>query len=268
MLKKQLKNILWKYWMFRGMRSIKNTEGATSKVHRALKETIYNRTDSEEKDWIARIEQIRKQFAGNPTPVSIVDFGAGNPCSQRSDEEMAQGAIHSTTFGEICTGSKPAFWSLLLFKLVKAFRFETVIELGTCIGISAAYQSAAQQLNGKGCLITIEGSNAIAGLAKQNIESLRLNNATVVCGKFKDVLPKILKENQPVDSVFIDGHHDEHATWDYYQMLLPYLSSGALLIFDDISWSEGMRRAWEKIRKDQHIALAVDLKMLGICLLV
>jgi predicted O-methyltransferase YrrM len=268
MLKKQLKNVLWKYWMLRGMRSIKNPNVSTGKIRRALKETIYNTIDSEEKAWVARIEQIRKQFADNPTPVSIVDFGAGEPCSRRSEKEMEQGAIHSTTFGEICNGSKPALWALLLFKLTKAFRPETVIELGTCIGISAAYQSAALQLNEKGRLITIEGSDAIADLAKQNIESLRLDNATVVCGKFKDVLPEILKENQPADSVFIDGHHDEHATWDYYQMLLPYLSSGALLIFDDISWSEGMRRVWKKIRKDKHIAAAIDLKMLGICLLV
>ena len=79
----------------------------------------------------------------------------------------------------------------LSLKLVRKTQPDLAIELGTCIGISAAYQSAAMQLNGKGRLISIEGSETIAALAKKNIESLHLNNAEILCGTFKETLPDI-----------------------------------------------------------------------------
>ena len=175
-LKNRIKNLLWKFWMYHGIQSLKHQEIAgkvrndsdsAGKIEQAIRETIHHRIHPEEKVWITRIEQIRKQFTGNPTPVTIRDYGAGNPDDHRSDEEMKQGTASTTTYGEISLGSKPALWALFLFKLIRAVQPELAIELGTCIGISAAYQSAAQQLNGKGRLITIEGSETIAGLAKK-----------------------------------------------------------------------------------------------------
>jgi len=68
-----------------------------------------------------------------------------------------------------------------------------------------------------------------------------------------------------VDYVFIDGHHNEQATINYFELLLPHLSPGATVVFDDISWSKGMKRSWEKICRHSAVAFAVDLKMLGIC---
>ena len=264
-LKNQIKNALWKFWMVRGMQSLQHSGVSVNKMKQAIRETVHNRINPEEKAWIARIEQIRKQFTGNPTPVTILDFGAGDPDSQRSEEEMTRGAASATTYGEICLGSKPALWALLLFKLIRTIQPEAAIELGTCIGISAAYQSAAQELNGKGRLITIEGSEAIAGLAEKNLQSLGLSHADIFCGTFKEVLPGILEKTSAVDYVFIDGHHDEQATIAYFELLLPYLSPGAVVVFDDISWSSGMRRAWEKVRNHTAVSFAVDLKMLGIC---
>jgi len=260
--------------MYRGMQSLKhlgiagqarNDILAASSVKHALLESIRYPITPEEKVWINQIEQIRKQFTDNPTPVTIRDFGAGNPDSRRSDEEMAHGTTSTTTYGEISLGSKPPLWALLLFKLIRKIQPTVAIELGTCIGISAAYQAAALQLNGKGRLISIEGSEAIAALARKNIESLHLNNVEILCGTFKEVLPEVFTKISAIDYVFIDGHHDEQATIAYFELLLPHLVSGAIVVFDDISWSEGMRRAWEKIRKHDSVAFSVDLKMLGIC---
>ena len=264
-LKDRIKIILWKFWMYRGMQSLKHSDNTKNRIKQAIRETIRHRINAEEKAWINRIEQIRKQFTGNPTPVTILDFGAGNPDSRRSDEEMTHGTVSTITYGEICLGSKPAFWALLLFKLIRTIQPAVAIELGTCIGISAAYQSAAQQLNEKGHLISIEGSEAIAGLEKKNIESLGLKNVEILCGTFKEVLPEIFSKIPSADYVFIDGHHDEQATIAYFEWLLPHLSPGAVVVFDDISWSRGMRRAWEKISKHSAVSFAVDLRMLGIC---
>ncbi|OAV65795.1 putative O-methyltransferase [Bacteroidales bacterium Barb6] len=271
-LKNSLRIFQWKFWMYRGLKKLlrqtKRRDNPVIKINKAVYETIYNRISPEEKTWINKIEKIRTNLNADKTPVSIVDFGAGKPDSKRSEEVMVEGITHSATIAETCKiASKPPVWALLLFKLIREFKPQTAIELGTCLGISASYQAVAQRINQQGRLITLEGSGEIAELAKKNFESLRLDNVSVITGRFNDTLPAILETNHPIDYVFIDGHHDEQATVAYFENLLPYLSPQSLLVFDDISWSKGMRKAWEKIIRDKNVKLAVDLKMVGICLI-
>ena len=51
----------------------------------------------------------------------------------------------------------------------------------------------------------------------------------------------------------IDGHHDEQATIAYFEKFIPYLSKNSIIVFDDISWSDGMRRAWNTIEKNEMV---------------
>jgi predicted O-methyltransferase YrrM len=66
--------------------------------------------------------------------------------------------------------------------------------------------------------------------------------------------------------VFIDGHHDEQATWDYFNQIEPALADGAVVVFDDIAWSQGMRRVWRRVAADPRMAHACDLRHLGVCI--
>jgi predicted O-methyltransferase YrrM len=88
----------------------------------------------------------------------------------------------------------------------------------------------------------------------------------VVPGRFQDTLADVAREQAPVDFAFIDGHHDEHATVAYFRQILPHLGRSAVLVFDDISWSPGMERAWKTVTADERVGLAVDLSAIGICL--
>jgi hypothetical protein len=45
------------------------------------------------------------------------------------------------------------------------------------------------------------------------------------------------------------------------------LADGALLVFDDISWSGGMKRAWKTIILDERVKISVDLRQIGICII-
>jgi len=130
---------------------------------------------------------------------------------------------------------KSYFWSVLLFKLVRKFNPSACIELGTCLGISAAYQASAQKLNRKGKLVTLEGAVSLASLAEKNLQQLGLDNAHVVSGRFQDKLDTVLNENKPIDYAFIDGQHDEKATISYFEQLTPCLSVESIIDFDDIS---------------------------------
>ena len=114
--------------------------------------------------------------------------------------------------------------------------------------------------------MTLEGSLALAELAEDNLRNLGLHNAQVVAGQFWDGLKKIFGDNKPIDYVFIDGHHNKEATLFYFNSLVPHLSGRALVILDDISWSEGMRSAWNEITRNNMIKITLDLGAMGICI--
>lgn len=216
---------------------------------------------------IARIEKLRGELAASGETVALVDYGAGGPNDTRSAEEMRQGRRVESTIGAVCRmASKPPFWARLLFNVVHEYRPERGVELGTCLGISAAYQGTAMKAAGRGRLYTLEGAESLATLSQRNLGVLGLDNVTVVAGRFDQTLDSVLKQQGPLDYAFIDGHHDEQATVEYFRKLLPCLSPGALLVFDDITWSPGMRRAWQAICADPRVRVAVDLRAVGLCL--
>jgi predicted O-methyltransferase YrrM len=136
--------------------------------------------------------------------------------------------------------------------------------MGTSVGVSAAYQAAALRLNGYGSLVTLEGATSLADIAKNNFQQLGLDTVEVVVGRFQDTLPDVLASRQPVDYVFVDGHHDEQATLAYFEQILKFLAETALIVFDDIAWSEGMKRAWNTIAHDRRVGVAVDLGEVGL----
>ena len=122
-------------------------------------------------------------------------------------------------------------------------------------------------LNGKGHLSTLEGSPEIARIAEETMKSLQLNNTSVVTGPFQKTLKGVLKSSKPVDFFFDDGHHDHDATIQYFHEAVPYLADEAVIIFDDISWSAGMKKAWAEIENDERITASIDLKTIGIALM-
>ena len=234
-----------------------------------LKSTLKNDLVPKEKVWIDKIEQLRENLNASTTEISLVDYGAGKSYEDRTQQDMYTGKTVTTTVGEVCrSGSKSPFWSFLLFNLVREFKPAVCIELGTCLGISTSYQAVALSLNKAGKIVTIEGAKTLAKYAEQNIETIGLENVRVVADRFQDVLDKVLNESRPVDFAFIDGHHDENATMRYFDQLIPFLANqGVVLVFDDISWSPGMKKAWKKIKVDERVKISVDLRKVGICLM-
>jgi predicted O-methyltransferase YrrM len=234
----------------------------------ALLATLDGELPPEERQWVERIEGLRRTLCASRTVVSRVDYGARDPRMQLTDEAMYQGETRTATIGETCrTASNPFRSALLLFKLIRAFRPRLCLELGTSLGITAAYQAAALSLNGAGRLVTLEGADTIAALARENLSGLGLTNVTVVVGRFQDTLEGVLREHHPIDYAFVDGHHDEHATVRYFRQILPALAPKAMLVFDDIEWNAGMRRAWKAIAADSSVALAINLAAMGVCVL-
>lgn len=234
----------------------------------AVRKTVAGSPSTAEITWIDRIEALRQAMNASEERITRLDYGAGDSDSNRSTEAMEAGVQVTSTLGQISEKlSKPSLWCLLLFNLVRSFKPHRCLEMGTAVGISAAYQAAAIALNGSGNLTTLEGAPTLADIANKNLGQLGLQNVDVVVGRFEDTLQDVLRRQAPVDFAFVDGHHDEEATLKYFDDFCGFVAGNALLVFDDIAWSSGMKRAWRTIQDDSRISAAIDLGPVGVCVI-
>ncbi|MGO7983643.1 class I SAM-dependent methyltransferase, partial [Rhizobium johnstonii] len=100
---------------------------------------------------------------------------------------------------------------------------------------------------------SLEGSDFLAARSAKTLAELGLSEVgSVRVGEFGATLDDAIRDLEPLDWAFIDGNHVEEATVSYAETLLHHTSSEALLVFDDINWSEGMRHAWSRIVADDR----------------
>ncbi|NET38254.1 MAG: class I SAM-dependent methyltransferase [Cyanothece sp. SIO1E1] len=203
---------------------------------------------------IARIEAQRQLLLACKDPLIDGSFAAPGLHDQ------------GQTIRAVCHISKPRRSGTLLYLLVREFQPTVVIELGTNIGISASYLAAALQMQGHGKLITFEVSPYRQRLAQDLHQTLGLSNVQYALGLFEDTLQPTLNTLEPVDFAFIDGHHQYRSTLDYFNLVMDCAQNNSVFIFDDIRWSSGMWRAWNQIKCDPRVVVAVDLDDIGLCI--
>ena len=228
-------------------------------VAAALRDVLIDAPSKGEQIWIEAIENRRHELKQSTDAVTFTDYGVGPTQETYASDDV------SRPVSEMAMGRRENV--LLLFALIRRANPETVIELGTSAGISAAYQSVALTLNDNGGeLVTIEGAQPIGSTAQETFDHIGLECVSLVCGTFRKELPDVLDGTGEIDMIFIDGHHDEQATWDYFEMVAPHLSEDALVVFDDINWSAGMARVWDRLRSDNRLIPIVDTGQFGVCI--
>lgn len=171
------------------------------------------------------------------------------------------------TISEVNKASKTKFDCEILGFLAYYTAPKTILELGTNTGISSAYLSILLDHNPSFNLTTLDASPYRQRVAKGIHENLGIKNIHYVTGLFNDTLKPVLQDNKTYDFVFIDGHHQYQPTLDYFDVIYPYCNKNAVIVFDDISWSSGMKKAWEDLKKDTRFLYCVDLHKIGVCIL-
>jgi predicted O-methyltransferase YrrM len=201
------------------------------------------------------VEELRRQLLNNRTILNVEDFGAGSSVSktnQRTIASIAKNAAKSAKFGQ------------LLYRMVKFYQPETIIELGTSLGITTSYLAIA---NSAAKVITMEGSNEILSVAKENTRTLRLKNIETIEGNFDHTLPAVLSRLTAVNLAFIDGNHRYQPTIQYFETILAKTNNFSVIILDDIRWSEEMEAAWKYCKEHSSVTLTIDLFFFGILIL-
>jgi hypothetical protein len=70
--------------------------------------------------------------------------------------------------------------------------------------------------------------------------------------------------SDPVDFAYVDGNHHETPTVEYVSVVRAHCTKRTLLILDDIRWSDGMRRAWDRIVAVDGVTAHADLGRMGL----
>ena len=220
-------------------------EPASSIVRRAA---LLRLTDAERKDERA-VDDLRQRLKDTTSTVEVVDYGAGTIGGRRPPERRISDIVSRAATG-------PS-WGRFLYGLARALRPQRVLELGTNLGISAAYIGLALRRTDEeggscGQLVTLEGAPALADLSRQHLNELAVGDRVeVITGRFIDTLPDVLATSGPFNLVFIDGHHEEEAAFAYASSIRPHLAPNALVILDDVEPGRPVRRAWQRLQ-DAH----------------
>jgi len=200
------------------------------------------------------VEKLRNRLLKEPGYIKMSDLGAGAgdiPWCHRlvPVKQIVKKSCISSSFGKI------------LFHLVKHFQPATIVELGTSLGLSAAYIAMG---NPEGKVITVEGCPETAEAARKNFEHLGLSNIRQVTGAFDDVLPRLLPQLGKVDLFFIDGNHRKTPSLNYFNQCLQHIHNDSVLILDDIHWSDEMEEAWNEIRAHPSVTVTIDIFRMGL----
>lgn len=136
------------------------------------------------------IRRLRSEVEDAEREFTYVDYDAGTPADDLNSEDQKEGRQINTEIAEMLYATSPEQYCRPLFNVVRTTKPDNVLEMGTCIGVSAAYQAAALYLNEGGELVTIEGSEVLASISRENLNSLGLENATVRRGRFQNMLQR------------------------------------------------------------------------------
>lgn len=151
--------------------------------------------------------------------------------------------------------SIPHRYGARFFHCVQRYNYQTIVEIGTCIGIGTLYLAKANQ---QATVYTLEGNPDCCRKAAELFAQNEIKNIDIVPGLFEESLPLLLQKINKIDMVVIDGNHQYESTIRYFNQLLPHLHEDSLVVIDDIYWSKEMNRAWKETSQHDRVTLSLD----------
>ena len=240
-------------------RLARRRERGAAALCRALAATALGRASAAERDSIARIEARRRRVASRDAS-HYGDGAAGN-----GGGRLDAAAGYLSEWSE--PWSIPRLWGGFLLRLVRRLAPGSFVELGTGYGTSGLYVGEALRLNGRGALTTVDREPRLRPVAEEGFRELGLAElVTMITAEVDPSLGGELAGAAPIECALIDAEHTERATVAHFELLVPFLAEGAIVLVDDVHLSEEMNRAWRRIAAHERVAEAVDLNRLGVAL--
>ena len=201
-----------------------------------------------------RLWDNRCYLATKTDPIETVDFGSGAGSRKYKTSYLPLKKI-------VKLRTHPKKRLELLYRISKFSKANNILEFGTAAGISATYLWSATP---DSKFVTMEGCANLASKAEERFHDLKMDGIKLKVGNFDTNLDTTLKEFKTLDLVFFDGNHREEPTLRYYESCVELSNESSIFVFDDIHWSSGMERAWNKIKDDQRVSVTIDLFWFGL----
>lgn len=226
----------------------KNEHGVHSPfVFDLVTKCFYNKKSKPE---YSVLKSYRRSLLENKNSIEVTDFGAGSrvfKSNKRQVSKIAKTAGISPKRAE------------LLSRIVHYFQPESILEIGTSLGLAT---SAISSRNPTAKITTLEGCENTLGIAKSQQDQFNFRNIEYVTTEFSSYLSNI--RHSTFDLIYFDGNHQKQATLDYFNLLLPTITNESVWIFDDIHWSKDMEEAWEIIKNHPKVSVSIDTFQWGI----
>ena len=199
---------------------------------------------------VKEIEHERNRFLNDPTIISGMDFGAGSRL--KNSRKISSIARYGISSKKDC---------LFLLGIANIINANTLLELGTSLGISTAYLASSNHLKS---IYTFEGNEPLANMSSKLFDRLDIKHVQLIKGDIDCTLPKALDKIEKLDLVIIDANHTRKALLKYYGLLKTRLSEFGVIVVDDISWSTDMYRGWKKIISFPEVTLSLEFLNKGL----
>lgn len=224
----------------------KNQHGVHSPfVFNLVTKCFYDRTNYQE---YKVLKLYRNLLLENQSNSDVTEFGAGSK-TFRSNIKLLK--LIAKTAGISSKRAK------LLFRLVQYFKPNTVLEIGTSLGLGTA---ALFLGNEKAKITTLEGCTKTLAYAKKlfRISNFKLPKVNFINTEFSAYLKTINQNSATIDLIYFDGNHSQKATLNYFEHLLPTTTNNSVWIFDDIHSNSEMENAWKIIKNHPKVSLTID----------
>jgi len=198
------------------------------------------------------LKNYRNSLLENRNTIAVTDFGAGSKVfksNTRQINKIAKTAGISPKRAE------------LLFRITNYFKPESVLEIGTSLGLAT---SALTLGNPKAKITTLEGCPNTMAIAKNQLQLFNFENVECVTTEFSAYFSTSHFPLPTTDLIYFDGNHSKNATLEYFELLLPTIGNDTLWIFDDIHWSTEMEEAWEIIKNHPKVTVTIDAFQWGL----
>lgn len=149
----------------------------------------------------------------------------------------------------------------LLFRVANSVNPKVIVELGTSLGVTTAYLAS---ISSSSKCYTFDASVQTNAIAKKLWTDLEIENIKSIEGDINESLPLFVQNNTIIDFVFFDANHTKEATLNYFKLLLPLVGKETIFVFDDISYSKDMQKAWLEIIACDNVRVSFNLCQLGI----
>ncbi|RMA57954.1 O-methyltransferase [Ulvibacter antarcticus] len=221
-------------------------------VYDLITKCLYNKKSFSEYDTLT---DYRKALLKSSESIEIKDFGQGSRVFKSDVRKISEIAKNA--------GIK-AKRQRLLFRLVRFFNSENMLELGTSLGLATAAMSLG---NPAARIDTVEGCANTSEKAQQFFDHFNLKNIRLHGMSFEKYFTSVSEEktisasekpSKTYDLVYIDGNHNKEKTLQYFEILLKHSTNKTVFIFDDIYWSPEMTKAWKEIIELPKVTVSID----------